>query len=200
MENGGLLLFLRRNVSEKKYGRIGAKEHGEDYRLIVLTQGKYAIVDAEDYERLSRHKWCAGKSKYTFYAHRGVTGGTIKMHREIMHAPKGMVCDHKNHNGLDNRKSNLRVCTSAQNQYNKKAKEGCSSRYKGVVRRGNYKRWRARIGFNRKRIHIGDFKSEKEAATAYDDKAVELFGEFACLNFPERMEFKKWIRKIIWAT
>ncbi|MFH1882746.1 MAG: HNH endonuclease [Planctomycetota bacterium] len=172
----------------------------EDFRLIPLTQGKFAIVDAEDYDRPAQHKWCAVKGRDTFYAQRGSNGRVVSMHREIMRAPKGVVCDHKNHNGLDNRKSNLRLCTSAQNQYNKKAKKGCSSRYKGVVRRGAYKRWRARIGFNRKRIHLGDFADEKQAAMAYDDKAAELFGEFAYLNFPERIELRNWIRKIVWAA
>jgi len=157
-------------------------------------------VDAEDYDWLSRHKWCAVKGRDTFYAHRGCNGTIVSMHREILRAPKGAVCDHKNHNGLYDRKSNLRLCTSAQNQYNKRPKKGCSSRYKGVVRRGDYKRWRARIGFNRKRVHLGDFADEKQAATAYDDKAAELFGEFAYLNFPEKIELLNWMREIIWAA
>lgn len=69
-----------------------------------------------------------------------------------------------------------------------------------MVLRRDRKRWRARIGFKGKRIHLGDFADEIKAAMAYDDKAVELFGEFAYLNFPERIELKKWIRKIIWAA
>jgi len=169
-------------------------------KLIPLTQGKFAIVDAEDYDWLSQYKWCAAKDRYTFYAHRGSSGTTVTMHRVIMRAPKGVMCDHINHNGLDNRKSNLRLCTNAQNQYNKSPKKGCASRYKGVVWRRDCKKWRARIGFKRKRIHLGDFDDQMDAAMAYDDKAVELFGEFAYLNFPERMELKNWIRKIIWAA
>ena len=172
----------------------------EDFRLILLTQGRFAIVDAEDYDWLSQYKWCAAKDRGTFYAHRGNGGTTVSMHRTIMRAPKGMMCDHKNHNGLDNRKSNLRLCTSAQNQYNKRPQRNGSSRYKGVILRSDYRRWRARIGFNRKRIHLGDFADGIQAALAYDDKAVELFGEFAWLNFPERIELKNWIRKIIWAA
>lgn len=117
-----------------------------------------------------------------------------------MRAPKGVICDHKNHNGLDNRKSNLQLCTIAQNQYNKAAKKGCSSRYKGVMFRSDCKRWRVKIGFNYKRIHLGNFPDQIKAASAYDDKAMELFGEFAYLNFPERIEIRKWIRKIIWAA
>ena len=196
MENKRFIL-----LRTKENGRNSSfAENGEDFRLIPLTQGKFAIVDAEDYGWLSKHKWCAAKSRETFYAHRFREGTIVGMHREIMRAPKGVVCDHKNHNCLDNRKNNLRLCTSAQNQYNKRSKKGCSSRYKGVVRRDAHKRWRARIGFNRKRIHLGDFADEKQAAIAYDDKAAELFGEFAYLNFPERIELRNWIRKIIWAA
>lgn len=169
-------------------------------KIIPLTQGKFAIVDAEDYAWLSQHKWCAAKDKATFYAHRGSNGRLILMHREIMRAPKGLMCDHRNHNGLDNRKSNLRLCTSAQNQYNKRPKKGCSSRYKGVILRRDCKKWRAKICLKRKRIHLGDFPDEIKAALAYDDKAIELFGEFAYLNFPERIELRNWIRKLIWAA
>jgi len=142
----------------------------EDFRLIPLTQGTFAIVDAEDYDRLARHKLCAVKGRDTFYAQRFKDGKIVSMHREIMRAPNGVVCDHKNHDGLDNRKSNLRLCTSAQNQYNKRAIQGCSSRYKGVSRRGDYKRWRARIGFNGKRIHLGDFAGEIQAAGLHNKK------------------------------
>jgi len=169
-------------------------------KIIPLTQGKFAIVDAEDYNWISRHKWCAAKDRGTFYAHRGSNGRLISMHRAIMRAPKGLMCDHRNHNGLDNRKSNLRLCTSAQNQYNKSPKKDCSSRYKGVILRRDCKRWRGQIGFNRKRIHLGDFADEIKTALAYDDKAIELFGEFACLNFPERIEVRNWIRNLIWAA
>lgn len=172
----------------------------EDFRLIPLTQGKFAVVDAADYERLSRHKWCAAKSRDTYYAHGFVDGKIVRMHRLIMLARKGVICDHKNHDGLDNRKSNLRLCTNAQNQYNKRAKKGCASRYKGVVRRGDYKRWRARISFRGRRIYLGDFGDEIQAAMAYDDKAIELFGEFAYLNFPERIGLRSLVRKIIRAA
>ena len=85
----------------------------EDFRLILLTQAKFATVDVEDYDWLSQYKWCAAKDRETFYAHRGSNGIAVSMHRAIMHAPKGVICDHKNHNGFDNRKSNLRLCTNA---------------------------------------------------------------------------------------
>ncbi len=112
--------------------RLGIKNEAEGYGLIPLTQGKFAIVDAEDYDWLIRYKWHACKCKNTYYASRVRGGKTIKMHREIMRAPKGLVCDHINHNGLDNRKRNLRLCTNAQNCYNQRASATGTSKYKGV--------------------------------------------------------------------
>jgi hypothetical protein len=178
------VLFAFQGMCDRR--RLGIKNEAEGYGLIPLTQGKFAIVDAEDYDWLNQYNWCAGKNKGTFYAHRGSNGKTVLMHREIMRAPKGVVCDHRNHNRLDNRKSNLRLCTPAQNQYNKRPKKGCASRYKGVAWRRDSEKWRAQIGYNHKKIHLGNFDHEIEAAMAYDDKAVELFGEFAYLNFPEK--------------
>ena len=169
----------------------------EDVRYIPLTQGKFAIVDAEDYDWLSQYKWYASKQGTSFYACRVKGSTTVSMHREIMKAPKGLMCDHKNHNSLDNRKSNLRLCTRAQNQYNKCAKKNCLSRYKGVILRRDCRKWSARIGFNYKRIHLGHFFDEIKAALAYDNKAIELFGEFAYLNFPERIELRNCLRKIV---
>jgi len=179
---------------------LGIKNEEEGYGLIPLTQGKFAIVDAEDYDRLSQYKWYASKCKNTYYACRAKGRTTIRMHREIMRAPKGLMCDHKNHNGLDNRKSTLRLCTNAQNCYNQQASSNGTSKHKGVSWHKCSRKWSARIRCDGKFYHLGDYEDEIEAAMAYDDKAVELFGEFAYLNLPERMEIKKWIRRIIWAA
>ena len=167
--------------------------NGCKHRIIPLTQGKFAIVDAEDYERLSRHKWCAAKSNGRFYAQRTENGRTIKMHREIMNPPPGMVCDHKNHNTLDNRKSNLRICTVSQNQQNRLPSTGGTSQYKGVAWNEGHQKWAAQIQHNRRQIHIGYYDYEADAAIAYDDMAVELFGEFACLNFNHNPEIRLWM-------
>ena len=153
--------------------------------MIPLTQGKFTIVDAEDYDRLNRYQWYACKCKSTYYAGRVEGGRTIRMHREIMRAPKGVLVDHINHNGLDNRKSNLRLCTNAQNCYNQRASSNGSSRYKGVSWHKCSRKWSARIRCEGKFYNLGDFEDEIEAAMVYDDKAVELFGEFAYLNLPE---------------
>ncbi|MBA7605706.1 hypothetical protein ES703_12840 [subsurface metagenome] len=180
--------------------KLGIKNEEEGFGLIALTQGKFAIVDAEDYGRLNQDKWYAGKCKNTYYAGRVEGGKTIKMHREIMRAPKGVLVDHINHNGLDNRKSNLRLCTNAQNCYNQQACATGTSKYKGVSWHKSRSKWSARIRCDRKLYNLGEFDNEMEAAMAYDDKAVELFGEFAYPNFPERIELKKWIKTIIWAA
>jgi hypothetical protein len=165
--------------------------YGYPFHRIPLTQGKYAIVDPEDFERLNKHKWHAVRQNNTFYAIR-CTGPAkkttyIRMHREIIHPPRHLVVDHINHNGLDNRKANLRSATRAQNNYNRLIikRKGASSKYKGVAWKEDRKKWRARIHFNGKLIFLGYFKDEIQAAKAYDIAAKKYYGRFACLNFPD---------------
>jgi hypothetical protein len=109
------------------------------------------------------------------------------MHREILRPPGHLVVDHINHNGLDNRKANLRHATRAQNNFNRLIiiREDSSSKYKGVSWRKRKKKWRARICINGERKHIGYFKDEIHAAKAYDKAAKKYHGEFASLNFPD---------------
>lgn len=144
------------------------------------------LVDAVHYEWLNQYKWTARQAGRTWYAHRHRKGGSISMHREIMRPGPGLVVDHIDRNGLHNRESNLRVCTPAENQRNRPAVGG-SSQYKGVSYDKEHKKWEAGIHINGRRIHIGLFESEIEAARAYDRVARELFGEFAYLNFPEEV-------------
>lgn len=157
----------------------------EGAKLIPLTQDKFAIVDAQDYEWLCKYKWYALKDKATYYAARSANRKTLRMHREIMRAPKHLLVDHRDHNGLDNRRSNLRLCTPAENIRNQGSARGSTSKYKGVTWCKARNIFQARITFNGRRIHLGSFKNEIDAAKAYDKKAKELFGEFAYLNFPE---------------
>ena len=158
-------------------------------KKIKLTQGKFAIVDNEDYEWLNQWKWCYNSDGYTA---RGqwdpVTKKiiTILMHRLIMNAKKGEEVDHANHNTLDNRKCNLRICTKFQNMQNSKLQKNRSSKYKGVCWHKDNKKWKAYITYEGKRIHLGYYDIEEEAARVYDKKAIELFGKFAYLNFPQR--------------
>jgi len=152
-------------------------------KLIPLTQGKFAIVDNEDYERINQYKWCAAKFRNTFYAmrciHKNGKYTTITMHREILfEIPVGFQIDHINHNGLDNRRSNLRICVTAQNHYNRIKMPNKSSQYKGVSWSKNSKKWEAYI----QKTHLGYYENEIDAALTYNEKAKERFGDFAHLN------------------
>lgn len=148
-------------------------------KRIPLTQGKFALVDDEDYVELNQHKWCAYKQGNTFYAARAVN----LMHREILGLKRGdgKVTDHIDHDGLNNQRSNIRVCTQQQNMMNKRKRKNNSSKYKGVYFLKTNK-WIAQIHFDNKSIHLGLFDDELEAAQAYDKKAIELFREFAKTN------------------
>jgi hypothetical protein len=170
------------NGIQKREPFIGPPEPGT--RMIPLTKGMYAKVDEADYEELSRYNW-----NYTPLGYAARTDGhrSVPMHRQIMRAPKGMEVDHANHITLDNRRSNLRVCTHAENAQNRPAPRrswSTSSRYKGVCKRAKSKTWTATISRDGKQMHIGQFETEEEAARAYDVVARELHGEFAVLNFP----------------
>ena len=159
-----------------------------DIMAIPLTRGLYALVDGEDYEELSKHKWCAVKHGKNYYAVRGKTIGnkklkSIYMHQQILNTKKGDEIDHHNRCGLDNRKNNIRFCTRAQNNQNRTPSKNKSSKYKGVHWSKQHKKWRPRIYINKKQICFGLFDCEIEAAKMYDIKAKELFKEFANTNF-----------------
>jgi len=160
---------------------------GYPYRRIKLTQGKYAKVDAEDFEKLNKHKWYAKRRMNRFYAHRRNEAGiNVAMHREIMKPARSLCVDHKDGNGLDNRKDNLRIATTAENNYNKrKSLNALSSEYKGVSIDKRTNKWRAIIYYKYRKIGLGSYENEIDAAKAYDEAAKELFGKFAKLNFNE---------------
>ncbi len=164
--------------------------YGYPFRKIPLTQGKYAIVDPEDYERIARHKWFAMRSRRGLYAIRMAKAKNgrrkkIRMHRQILNVPPGKFVDHINHNGLDNRKANLRIVTNMQNSWNKRKQKGeYSSRYKGVSWAKRIGKWHTEIYCRGKKIFIGYFDDQVTAARAYDAKAAELYGEYSSLNFP----------------
>ena len=157
-----------------------------------MSQPKYAKVDPGDYERLRKYEWLARKGINSFYARRRVPTGKAKkeklvyMHQMVIEVPEGMVIDHVNQDGMDNRSGNLRPATHSQNLYNRKKRSGATqSKYKGIYWRKKVRKWQASIKCNKKRIELGYFRDEIEAAKAYDRAAKKYHGDFACLNFPD---------------
>jgi hypothetical protein len=155
-----------------------------DIMAIPLRKDLFVLVDGKNYEILNKYKWSFNHG----YAVRGIesdkAGATISMHRQILGLqPKDKnMTDHKNHCGLDNRETNLRICTNSQNQMNSRLRINNTSGYKGVSR--NRGRWIAQIRSDGKILVLGRFKKKVVAAKAYDKKAKEIFGEYAYLNFP----------------
>lgn len=156
-------------------------------KSIELSRGHFAIVDDEDYDVLSKITWYSQKLKNgIFYAARKIIVGErermVYMHRFIMNTPDGMETDHRNGDGLDNRKDNLRNCTHQQNGMNRTKQSNNHSGFKGVCWDGYHQKWLAQIQTNGKRKRIGTFNDKKEAARAYEAEAKRLHGEFARVN------------------
>ncbi len=164
---------------------------------IILTQGKIALVDDEDYEKLSQMSWHAwyNKNNDAFYAHHSVYNknkipNIIRMHRYILGMKDGgLHVDHINGNTLDNRKCNLRPATRSQNTTNtSKVRKDNVSGYRGVGKYfyNGYKKWSAKIKKDGKTVHLGYFDSPEKAARAFDKAAKETYGEFCGkLNFED---------------
>jgi len=197
-------------MGENNKNKFQHNDDGTTY-IFVETKSKYfpgkhtIIIDTEDWDKVKEYKWCIkGDARYTYpYAVTAIDhpdGGwyyytwqgkekrqrrrtTLRIHQIIMgESPKGLVVDHINHNGLDNRKDNLRFLSQQQNVYNSRSRKNSTSDYKGVSWSEERKRWRAQITSEGKHISIGRFTCEHEAALAYNKKAKELFGEYALLN------------------
>lgn len=156
---------------------------------IVLRRSPFivALIDDADLPTVSGHFWRAelreGRTPYAITNRPGTKNGILKMHRLLMNAPDGVLVDHINGNGLDNRRENLRLCDHLGNSRNAKAIVG-SSRFKGVHFNACNGRWEARIRQNGRQKCLGYYDSEEEAARVYDAAAAIEFGEFARFNFP----------------
>lgn len=161
-------------------------------KQIQLTQGFVTLVDDSDYEQLKKFKWHVYKNGDRYYATTNIkTDGiysAVKMHRLILGlTDTKILIDHRNRDGLNNQRYNLRVATYSQNGANRAAKKNGASKYLGVYQCSKKTKskniyWVAHIRFNKKGYYLGVFKTEQEAALVYNDKAKEFHGEFANLN------------------
>lgn len=158
---------------------------------IPLTQGMVTQVDDQDYEYLAQWKWRLQKSFNCTYAVRderlnGQRAATILMHRVILDTPDEFETDHKDGNGLNNCRSNLRPANHQQNMQNRRHNKNACSQYRGVEHKKNTRggkfRWVARIKAGKIRQRLGGYATEQEAALAYNQAALKYFGEFARLN------------------
>ncbi len=160
-------------------------------RRIPLTQGKFAVVDSDDFERVSKYRWYANchhtgqfraRATIPFLSENSKQRQTtLLMSRFIIGAKDGELVDHINHDMLDNRKTNLRIATHSQNARNTKKRRTTINQYKGIALTVGGK-FQARIFVDGKLLHLGIFDTQKEAAIAYNKSAKKYFGKFACLN------------------
>ena len=156
------------------------------YREIPITQGKVAVVNSEDYESLAAFKWYAmwSEDAQTFYACRKTSRTlgkmrSILMHRQILGSLPGVEVDHRDGDGLNNRRNNIRLASSSQNRCNRKAPSTNTSGFKGVSFHKSAMKWRATICLAGKSKHIGAFDTPEAASAAYIEAAKRLHGEFA---------------------
>lgn len=160
--------------------------------IITIISNKHGthnvLVDDEDFEELSKYKWNFYKNKNILYVKRHIkingVSTSLKMHRSIMGLKNNdkLIVDHINHNSLDNRKINLRVCKQSDNCKNKTSHKNSSSKYLGVYFNKNSNKWQSQICTNKKIIYLGIYLIEEDAAKAYNEAALKYHGEFANLN------------------
>lgn len=157
-------------------------------RTIPLTRGYVALVDEADFRLVGSFKWCVtSEQRGTVYASSDTGGVHTLMHRLITSAPRGVLVDHRDRNGLNNCRSNLRYATYSQNACNSVKRRNSLSRFRGVTFFRPTGKWAASIALSGIRHHLGHFVAEEDAARAYDEAAVRLHGEFARLNFPSEV-------------
>ena len=156
-------------------------------KTLPLTKGYVALVDDSDYDQVSQFKWVAMVHKRNVYACRSVTNDgkstTQYLHRVVMGVTDPAIeIDHKDHNGLNCQRENLRHSTKISNAQNRRKRNGTSSMFKGVHFVNDKAKWKAEIFADRKRMFLGYHDSPIDAAVAYNSAANAHFGEFACLN------------------
>lgn len=160
----------------------------QDIVEVPLSQGLVALIDAADAERVLAHKWTARRSVNTFYAlrniyHRGEPRRTVFLHAFLTGY---LLTDHRNGNGLDNRRANLREATRTENNRNVGQRSDNTSGFKGVSWNKQRQKWVAYIMIDKRQRFLGHYDNPEDAAHAYDAAAREGFGEFAWVNLPDR--------------
>lgn len=158
-------------------------------RIPLGRSGLFAVVDLIDAYTVSKYRWYPHKKGNNVYARTILvredgSSHRMRMHVLIMQPPEGMEVDHKDRDGLNNRRENLRLATPTQNRTNSRQRDS-GSLYRGVQWEDDRARWRAAINADGKKIRLGRYKTPEEAARAYDAAARKLHGEFASLNFPD---------------
>jgi len=158
-------------------------------RILLKNSSLFTIVDDDDFDSVCNFKWRTigrGVNNLLYYAQAYVDGKTVRLHRLILNPLPHEIIDHRDGNGLNNQRSNLRLCTQYQNLLNMRSHAKSSSVYKGVSWSKVLKKWVAFGNLNGKQKGIGSFDSEFDAAMAYDDFVLKNHGEFARLNYPEQ--------------
>ena len=157
----------------------------EDYAEVVLydknnKEKARALIDLEDVDLIKNYKWSITQKGYVYCSTQ-----SIRLHRLILGCPEDFVVDHINHNKLDNRKDNLRICTTQQNNMNQGKHSGNTSGITGVYWHKSERKWYASIGVHGRLVHLGRYATIEEAIVARQQAEIEYFGEFAPTNNPE---------------
>jgi hypothetical protein len=169
-----------------------AVRHLADGTSVITLERKQGpnlecVIDTADYDAVKNFRWWARKDRRTFYAVSTLADNRKeRMHRLLL--GNSEKADHIDHNGLNNKRSNLRPATEVQNSQNRQKREGKNtSKFKGVCCIKQTGHFKASIGLKGTKINLGYFEAEEGAARAYDEAAIKFYGEFACLNFPREI-------------
>lgn len=158
-----------------------------ELKIVSPKYGEFIVLyDDEDHGKILKHTWGISKYGNNFYA-KTMIGEKNKqkilyLHRFILNAKYGDIIDHKDNNTLNNKKSNIRFCSHQNNMMNRKPEKNSSSKFKGIYYNKNSNLWHSQIYKNFKKIHLGYFENEIDAALAYNGAAKYLFGKYAYLN------------------
>lgn len=174
--------YLRGHVNRRRW----QPEPGDPGRVrIPLTRGLYATIDRADLDTVRPHNWSARPSRNTWYAQMQAAGRIVSMHRLIAGAAPGIEVDHRDGDGLNNTRENLRAATRSRNTANTPLTAANTTGYKGISLDRKSGRWRAEIKHAKNRRSLGYHDTPEDAARAYDAAARELHGAYAALNFPQ---------------